>query len=145
MRSEAGFTLLEILVALAVFSIVALTALVNNNFMIDNSKYIQDKTLAHWVAMNKASELQLAGTWLVKENEEGVAVMAGRRWNWKAVGKATPDTDIQEVNIQVVSAEEESAAAVRTDLTIYLGKYSGLNFTGGSSAPPPTGSGGQDG
>lgn len=128
MKGRRGFTLLEILVALAVFSIVALTALTNNNVMIDNSKYIQDKTLAHWVAMNTASELQLAGNWLKTGGKKGVAVMAGRRWNWQATGKSTPDPDIQEVDIKVVSADDVGGSPVRTGLTLYLGKPAGYQI-----------------
>ncbi|MBU0480637.1 MAG: type II secretion system minor pseudopilin GspI [Proteobacteria bacterium] len=127
---QRGFTLLEILVALAVFSIVALTALTNNNVIIDNSRYIEDKTLAHWVAMNKAAELQLAGNWVKKEGEKGVAVMAGRSWNWQAVGQNTPDPDIQLVEIKVVSADESGNQAVRTDLTLYLGRPAGYQLQG---------------
>ena len=138
MIGQRGFTLLEILVALAVFSIVALTALTNNNVMIDNSRYIQDKTLAHWVAMNKAAELQLAGNLVKKGGEKGVAVMAGRRWNWQAMGKNTPDPDIQEVDIQVISADDVGGSPVKTGLSLYLGRPVGYQIagsSGGSSGP----------
>ncbi len=126
--AQRGFTLLEILVALAVFSIVALTALTNNNVMIENSRYIQDKTLAHWVGMNKASELQLSGSWLKREGKRGVSVMAGRRWSWQAAGKSTPDPDIQAIDIQVASADDVGNSPVRTSLTFYLGRPAGYQI-----------------
>ena len=96
-----GFTLLELLVALAILSIVALTALKNNSSMIANASYLRDKTLAHWVAMNKAAELRLAGQLVVDDGQEGKTVMAERRWSWQVTGKATPDPDIQSVEIKV--------------------------------------------
>ena len=101
LEKHKGFTLLELLVALAILSIVALTALKNNSSMIANASYLRDKTLAHWVAMNKAAELRLAGQLVVNDGQEGKAVMAERRWHWQVTGKATPDPYIQLVNIEV--------------------------------------------
>ncbi len=101
MKKQKGFTLLELLVALAILSIVALTALKNNSSMIDNASYLRDKTLAHWVAMNKVAELRLDGQLVVGGGQEGKTVMAERRWNWLVTGKATQDPDIQLVEIKV--------------------------------------------
>ena len=101
LEKHKGFTLLELLVALAILSIVALTALKNNSSMIANASYLRDKTLAHWVAMNKAAELRLAGQLVVDDGEKGKTIMAERRWSWQVTGKGTPDPDIQSVEIKV--------------------------------------------
>ena len=80
-KDITGFTLLELLVAVAILTIVALTSLSNNSRIISNNTYLHEKTLAHWVAMNKAAELRLAGAWLTGEGE-GSAIMADRKWQW---------------------------------------------------------------
>ena len=127
LEKHKGFTLLELLVALAILSIVALTALKNNSSMIANASYLQDKTLAHWVAMNKVAELRLAGQLVVGGGQEGKAVMADRRWHWRVTGKATQDPDIQLVNIEVWSEvsdrfEMSDKGTPLARLNMYLGQ-----------------------
>jgi general secretion pathway protein I len=89
--------------------------------MITNATYLQDKTLAHWVAMNKAAELRLAGQLVVSDGEKGATVMAERRWGWQVNGKATPDPDIQLVEIEVRS-EANPKGSPLARLTMYLGR-----------------------
>jgi general secretion pathway protein I len=129
LEKQKGFTLLELLVALAILSIVALTALKNNSSMIDNASYLQDKTLAHWVAMNKVAELRLAEQLVVNDGQDGKTVMAERRWNWQVTGKATQDPDIQLVNIEVWSemsdkSEMSDRGTPLARLSMYLGRPS---------------------
>ena len=130
LEKHKGFTLLELLVALAILSIVALTALKNNSSMIANASYLRDKTLGHWVAMNKAVELRLAGQLVVNDGQEGKTVMAERRWNWQVTGKATQDPDIQLVNIEVWSemsdkSELSDKGTSLARLSMYLGSPTG--------------------
>ncbi|MEN8134373.1 MAG: type II secretion system minor pseudopilin GspI [Thermodesulfobacteriota bacterium] len=129
LEKHKGFTLLELMVALAILSIVALTALKNNSSMIANASYLRDKTLAHWVAMNKAAELRLEGQLVVGDGEKGKTVMADRRWSWQVTGKSTPDPDIQLVNIEVWpekgdNSEMSDRGTPLARLNMYLGQSS---------------------
>jgi len=126
-RHSRGFTLLELLVAMAILTIVAVTALNNNSTMINNTAYLEEKTLAHWVAMNKAAELRLSDKLVSNEGLQGVAVMAGRRWRWQATGKETPDPDIQLINIKV-RADNDQTETTLTDLTMYMGRPAGYRI-----------------
>lgn len=121
LEKDNGFTLLELLVALSILSIVALAALNNNSSMISNASYLRDKTFAHWVAMNKSAELRLAGQLVVDDGEKGTTVMADRRWKWQVKGKATPDPDIQLVNIEVLAETSEKGTPLAI-LDMYLGR-----------------------
>lgn len=123
-----GFTLLELLVALAILSIVALSALKNNSSMIANAAYLRDKTLAHWVLMNKAAELRLAGRFVGGEGEKGTTVLADRRWRWQVTGETTPDPDIQLVKIEVRPEAAEKGAPLDR-LSMYLGRATGYQIT----------------
>ncbi len=96
-----GFTLLEVLVALAVLA-VGLAALVQaGGAGARNAAYLKEKTLAHWVAMNKAAEYQLAGQWPGVGRRSGTVVMAGREWRWQVEVKATPDGDVRRLEVSV--------------------------------------------
>ena len=114
-----GFTLLEILVALAIMSIVVLGFLRGNSTMIANADYLRDKTLASLVAANRAAELRLAEQWLGDDGSEGTELMADRRWRWRATGKVSPDPDMQIVTIEVRPAEAQAGSPVAS-LTIFL-------------------------
>lgn len=118
-----GFTLLELLVALAILSIVALSALKNNSSMIANASYLRDKTMAHWVAMNKAAELRVVGQLIVGEGNKGTTVMADRRWGWQVTGESTPDPDIQLIKIEVRPETIEQGTPLAR-LSMYLGRPS---------------------
>lgn len=120
---KQGFTLLEILVALAVMSIVVLAFLRGNASMIANADYLRDKTLAGWVAMNRAAELRLAGQWLGAGGAEGTNIMADRAWRWRATGKVSPDPDMQIVTIEGRPGEGESNTPLAS-LTMFLGQAS---------------------
>jgi len=112
---------LELLVALAILSLVALTALNNNTNMIGNAEYLRDKTLAHWVAMNRAANIRLAKKLVDDDGEEGVEVMAERRWSWRVTGKPTPDPDVQLIDIEVWQGNDRKGSSLAL-LNMYKGK-----------------------
>lgn len=101
-----GFTLLEVLVALAIVA-VALAALVRTGAQAtDNTGYLERKTFAHWVAMNQLTELQATGQGLARGRSEGTEEMAGIEWHWQRSVKPTPDPRLMQVDI-VVGREGE--------------------------------------
>lgn len=57
MRRNDGFTLLEVMIALAVLAI-ALAAVIDKSIEAGaNVSYLRDRTLAHWVAENRLAEM----------------------------------------------------------------------------------------
>jgi general secretion pathway protein I len=96
-----GFTLLEIMVALAILS-TALAALLGSvSASLDNSAYLRDKTLAHWVAMNILTETRLAATKPRVGTREGMTPMGVHEWFWRLQIETTPDPDLQRLHIEV--------------------------------------------
>ncbi len=116
-----GFTLLEVLVALAILA-TALTAILRTTAQyIDNTAYLRDKTLAHWVAMNVFTELQIANQWLDIGEHKGHASMGGMEWYWRIKVSETPDPELRQMNIQVYKQADDN-----TPIDILVG------FLGGS-------------
>jgi general secretion pathway protein I len=79
----AGFTLLEVLIALAIvaMSVGALLGTVSSSA--SNVIYLKEKTLSEWVALNRLTEVRIATTMPGTGRRMGNAVMGGMRWEWE--------------------------------------------------------------
>ncbi len=102
-----GFTLLEILVALAILSIAlaAVTALASNQTL--STAHLRDKTLAHWVAMNKIAELQISAEWPSKGKQTGEEEMGRHEWHWVRTVSDTPDERVRQVEVSVFRDKQD--------------------------------------
>ncbi|WP_263144224.1 type II secretion system minor pseudopilin GspI [Pseudomonas sp. RIT-PI-AD] len=101
MKASRGFTLLEVLVALAIFALVAASVLTASTSSLKNAARLEDKTLAMWVADNQLSEMQLADPPPGDGREQGELDYAGRRWQWQTQTEATSDPDMRRVQVWV--------------------------------------------
>jgi general secretion pathway protein I len=82
MKQSGGFTLLEVLIALALLAIL-MAGLIK--ITADNTKnlwYLENKTIAATIAGNHAVQLRLDKE--KPEVQDGWDEMAGRRWYWRA-------------------------------------------------------------
>ena len=123
MARENGFTLLEILVALAILSLVSLALTTTGGTAVDNAGYLKERTLATWVAMNKAAELELAGEWIPLSAADGEAEMAASKWFWKITGHETPHENIRRGVIEV--RRERASEDPLTVFTVFMGRPAG--------------------
>lgn len=104
-----GFTLVEVMVALAVVAIALPALLVTLSRQIDDTAYLRDKTLAQMVAANKLAETRLvvaATRSLGAGKSSGVARMAERDWYWWSETKATPLDNFLRIEIRVAQSEQ---------------------------------------
>ena len=112
-----GFTLVEVMVALAIVAIALPALLMALYQQIDDTAYLRDKTLAYMVAENKLAEIRLvigstrnlsAGT------DSGLASMADRDWYWWVETKATEVEKFFRVDITVSLDEEQQEQPLYT-------------------------------
>jgi len=82
MTNERGFTLVEVLVALAIVTLGMAALLAALGSSADSASYQRDKTLAEWVALNRIEEERLALKRPTKGKTEGETEMAGVKWKW---------------------------------------------------------------
>ena len=101
-----GFTLLEVLVALAVVAVALAALLKGSGEHARNSAYLRDKTLAHWVALNKIAELQIQPEWPSIGKQHGTSEMGLTDWQWVTSVSNTPDKDIRRLEVEVRYAED---------------------------------------
>src|SRR5215469_10516759 len=84
-RSAAGgdgFTLIEVLVALAIVAVGMAAVLATLTSSADSVSYLRDKTFANWVALNQIAQQRLSGQGLQSGTTDGDSDMAGRKWHW---------------------------------------------------------------
>lgn len=106
MRRAGGFTLLEVLVALAIFALVAASVLTATARSLQTAARLEDKTLAMWIADNRLTELQLAQSPVADGREQGEVEFAGRRWQWQSEVQATSEADMRRVTLWVAPMEQ---------------------------------------
>lgn len=105
MRRNDGFTLLEVMIALAVLAI-ALAAVLDKSIEAGaNVSYLRDRTLAHWVAENRLAEMQAMEDWR-DGRQTGETELAGRTWHWEVEALPTPARNLRRVVIRVSDQED---------------------------------------
>lgn len=100
-QRAAGFTLIEVLVALAILAIALGAIIKTMSSNAYNAIYLRDRTLAHWVAMNKVTELQISPTWPSPGKTDGHSLMGSREWFWVTEIATTPDADVETIKVSV--------------------------------------------
>lgn len=106
-KSQSGFTLLEVLVALVVIAIPLMALMGNITANVSNAAYLRDRTLAHWVAMNEVAQQQLDKQWPEPGEKKDETLMAGKTWYVKLKVRATPDKDVRRLDVEVRKEKDD--------------------------------------
>lgn len=114
-----GFTLLELLIAVAIFSIAGVAAMKAASEHVRAVTMLEERTYASYVAENQLHAVQLEKTWPLK-NESKTVEFANRTWLWQQQIRKTADSNFSAVVVQVSLAEEPNRVIV--ELQTYLGK-----------------------
>ena len=100
-----GFTLIEVLVALAIVTIGMAAVLGALTSSANTSVYMRDKTFAQWVALNQIALLRLSGQMTATGNSDGDTDFAGRKWHWRREVTATQVPGVVRIDVKVRPAE----------------------------------------
>jgi general secretion pathway protein I len=118
LKCNTGFTLVEILVALAILSISLSAVLYVINQNTTNLIHLKDKTFAHWVAMNKVAEFRVNPSLIQKSRRlSGHYTLAEKEWKWTAQLSRTEDKDLDRLNIEIYNSDDEEKI---TSLTSFM-------------------------
>ena len=142
----SGFTLVEILVALAVLAI-ALTATAHAlGSAVDTTVALRERMLARWVAEDRLTELELKSEWPALDTKEGDATMGGRRFHWVQETGVTPVARLRRVEVSVMlpgakvalvrltGFAEQSGTSVTSSTASQTGDLSQMGNTPASSS-----------
>jgi general secretion pathway protein I len=117
-----GFTLVEVMVALAIVAIALPALLMALYRQIDDTAYLRDKTLAEMVAANQLAQLRLviASTRsLTTGKDNGTAQLADRDWYWWIETTSTEQANYFRIAISVALDEKQREHPLYT-LTTYM-------------------------
>lgn len=101
----AGFTLLEAMVALIIVALGMMAVHTQLNQYVATSIYIQDKTLASWIASNQLTELSIEATWPGLGIREDEIEFADRRWFYRIEIGETGVPNLRRADIAVSLAD----------------------------------------
>lgn len=109
-RSESGFTLIEMLVALSVFSLAVMALLNVSGESTRTAVAVEERTFAGVVAENRAVEARTAPLLSAIGPTEGTEAAGGRTWRWTRRVSGTADPGIVRVDVDVRGEGDRLAA-----------------------------------
>lgn len=100
-----GFTLLEVLVALALLALALMATLKAGTAMTSQAEALRLRQLADWVASDLLAEQRARQAWLDVGRHGGEVLEAGERFVWEATVTSTPNAQFRRMEIRVRQAE----------------------------------------
>ena len=119
-HQSTGFTLIEVMISMAIFSIVGLSLLSTSSSTLNGTRRIEQQALANWVASNQLVEVKLSKQWPPKNNQKGKVTLADTQWYWSQKVLKTTDDTMKAVVVEVRQQEKDKQAI--TSLTTYVVK-----------------------
>ncbi|WP_235607600.1 type II secretion system minor pseudopilin GspI [Salinivibrio kushneri] len=104
-NSQQGMTLLEVLVAVAIFAVAALSVMKATGQHTRSLSRLEQKTLAAMVADNQLAEVVLSAK-VPDKATQGTTEMAGQQWQWQLAPVATETGQLRAVDMSVAAAAE---------------------------------------
>ncbi|MBV1840026.1 type II secretion system minor pseudopilin GspI [Photobacterium ganghwense] len=106
-----GMTLLEVLVALAVFATAALSVMKAVSQHLNTLGYLEEKTFAAMVADNELAKVRLSGE-IPTAVKRGKSELAGREWYWSIKSTKTADGFLRALDVTVATDAERKQSIV---------------------------------
>ncbi|MCQ4259589.1 type II secretion system minor pseudopilin GspI [Stutzerimonas stutzeri] len=105
-----GFSLLEVLVALAIFAIVAAVVLTAAGRSVNNAGRLEALTLAGWIADNRLTELQLLQPAPAIGREDQELEFGGRKWQTLSEVETSGTPGLLRIQVWVAAVEPQRRA-----------------------------------
>lgn len=117
---EAGFTLIEVMVALAILAVVAVAASRASSAYLNSVDVLRTRTLAHFVAQNAVADLRIQKTELTANRSQKIDAQ-GREWQVDMTVSNSVTPALKNVNIAVAPIIDGQTLTAVTDIDVVLG------------------------
>lgn len=113
-KAVSGFTLIEVLIALAITAIAVTAVIKATSQNIRSTGYLQNKTIAMWVGEDVINRARLGLITLSdEEGEEKESMnMLGQTFYWQGKQEQTPNKRIYQLNVKVFANENEESPLI---------------------------------
>jgi len=119
-RPLTGFTLVEVLVALAILAVALAAGFRSVAQSAETATALKSRTLALWVAQNRLAAAQLEAPAPAVGERSGSETQAGATFSWHATISGTPNPAFHKIEISVADASAPDYTLTR--LIGYLGQ-----------------------
>ncbi|WP_349556024.1 type II secretion system minor pseudopilin GspI [Marinobacter sp. NFXS9] len=120
---QRGFTLIEVLVAVLVFGLIATAASEVASNYIGTFERVRDRTMATWIAENEVAQLRLQSDLPQVSEETDDLDYANRHWQVETVVSGTQDEKVRRVEVTVFLAPEDGDKRQLSSLAGFIGDY----------------------
>lgn len=100
-QTNAGFTLLEVMIALVIVGLTLLAMAGKMGSMLNAANTMRNYTYASWIAHNKITEMRLANVVPEVSSSSGEVRYAGVDWAWRAVVSETGVENLYRVDVSI--------------------------------------------
>jgi general secretion pathway protein I len=138
--ASRGFTLVEVVVALAIVAVGMLAVFKTIGDTINNVSTLRDRSFAAWIADNQITELRLSGQMPSVDETAGDLEYAGRRWYWVAKVSQTPVDGLRRIDVRVRREGDAEDSSL-----VSLAGFIGATATSTGISPTPWNTGQVDG
>lgn len=109
-----GFTLIEVLVALAIVAITLGAGLRAAGTLTDNAGRLADVTAAHWCADNALVELRLTKQFPGIGETEFDCPQLGRAYRGRISAQGTPNPNFRRIDVRIVDEDGRGVVSLAT-------------------------------
>ena len=110
-KQQNGFTLIEVLIAVAVLAIALMAVIRVIDVAVGNSQHLQQKTVAHWVAMNVLANARVGITLTptAGATQRGQTKMLGNTYSWQLFAMNVPNLPIEKIQVKVLTSNNKTS------------------------------------
>lgn len=113
MIRRRGFTLVEVLVALAILAIALAAAMRTLHLATDGARDSKLRLVATWAAQNQLAELTARRAFPDAGSDEGFVEIAGIALKWRNTYSSTPNPQFRKVDIRITTAADPAYALAK--------------------------------
>jgi len=117
--SSKGFTLIEVVVAVAVIAIGLMGAIKTVGTVTKNTALLNERVIATWVAQNAMASYELNIENDAEKETTGSEEVAGIEWYWTKTLVNTQDPGIQRVEIDVRRDDERDSQVYASLVSLF--------------------------